>query len=590
MSFLKKIASFWRVPEGTDRAHLEQYRRLWKHVVLVTIVLSLIPIIILLAANYLQFNRALRREKSLQILNTSLTIKQPLEEYLHKRKNALYLSANAHPISMTDSVVRLSRLFETIKNSFSDLAAIGIYDKTGQLLEQAGKHVLSEQWPQSKFNQETELDMFMVQKIISDNKNLYIAMPIRQQNDSYLVSLFDMEPFADLLPPGDKKHDMFLINRDGVLQTDSLLFGPAMSTFPISLTKMTQIHEGVKEITTGQQRYSVSSITGSPFFLVVSKPLLNQWQVFANWISIDNKPLVFFLISMIFGFLAIMASAAYLVSLIRDADIQRAAVLQNVELEHINKLASIGRLAAGVAHEINNPLAIINQKAGLMEDIIMLSDDLPHKHEFEQVIAAIHNSVDRCSTITHRLLGFARHMDVYIETVDLNKIIKDVFSFLEKEAIHRNISVELQLDEKPALIDSDKGQLEQVFLNIINNAFDAVDEGGSIYISVAEKWEALNSNNEMKFYSDSYEVTVSDNGMGIMEKNLKHIFEPFFTTKTEHGTGLGLAITYGIVKKLGGTIHVDSHVGKGTIFVITLPKKKVIQGGKNGENESSSGG
>jgi signal transduction histidine kinase len=265
-----------------------------------------------------------------------------------------------------------------------------------------------------------------------------------------------------------------------------------------------------------------------------------------------------------------------MIAFVRDADMQRAAMLQNVELEHTNKLASIGRLAAGVAHEINNPLAIINQKAGLMEDLMMISDEFPHKNELSELIGAIHNAVKRCSTVTHRLLGFARHMDTTIETVDLNKVITDVSSFLEKEAEHRKVKVGLHLFEKPALIESDRGQLEQVFLNIINNAFEAVDDGGKINISVEEKWEVTRHEDVMKFYSEAFEVTVSDNGKGIMEKHLKHIFEPFFTTKDHYSTGLGLSLTYGIVKKLGGTIHVHSHFGKGSTFVVTLYKKRKI--------------
>ena len=216
MAILKKITSLWSISEGIDKEHLEQYRRLWRHVVLVTIVLSLMPIFILLGVNYHQFNIALRREKSLQLLNTSLTIKQSLEGYLHKRKNALYLCANAHPLTMTDGIVQLSSLFETIKTTFSDLVAIGIYNKMDQLLEQTGKSILPRKWPQSKFNQETDLDISLFQKIISDtDKNFYLPMPVPQHNESYLVALFDMKPFAGLLPTGNKEHDIFLINHQG---------------------------------------------------------------------------------------------------------------------------------------------------------------------------------------------------------------------------------------------------------------------------------------------------------------------------------------------------------------------------------------
>ena len=169
--------------------------------------------------------------------------------------------------------------------------------------------------------------------------------------------------------------------------------------------------------------------------------------------------------------------------------------------------------------------------------------------------------MDRCSTITHRLLGFARRMDVEIESLDLNEVILEVFGFLEKEALHRNIGVQLQLADDLPQIFSDHGQLQQVFLNILNNAFTAVNDGGMVVI---KSWE-----NDQ----DRVAVSIQDNGVGMSEETKKHIFEPFFSGRTGDGTGLGLSITYGIVNKLGGSIDVETEEGKGTTFIVLLPKK-----------------
>jgi len=143
----------------------------------------------------------------------------------------------------------------------------------------------------------------------------------------------------------------------------------------------------------------------------------------------------------------------------------------------------------------------------------------------------------------------------------LNDVIEEVLGFLEKEAMHRNIDLQLNLAEDLPRIASDRGQLQQVFLNILNNAFDAVDDGGKVSITSFE------------VDVDTVGATVQDNGKGMSQETMTHLFEPFFTTKKGYGTGLGLSITYGIIKKLGGDIKVKSQLGAGTTFTVFLPKK-----------------
>jgi|GEM_PF-762624 len=228
-----------------------------------------------------------------------------------------------------------------------------------------------------------------------------------------------------------------------------------------------------------------------------------------------------------------------------------------------HKMEALGRLAAGVAHEINNPLAVINEKAGLIKDILELSGNVEeNKEKFITLLKGVFENVNRARTVTHRLLGFSRRLEVSYEVLNLNAVVKEVMEFLEKEILFRNIHLELKLRDDLPKIVSDKGQLQQVLLNIINNAVDAVDKGGVIEISTDTKDE------------NTVRVSVRDNGHGIPKEILGHIFEPFFTTKGKgNGTGLGLSISYGIVQKLGGTILVQSEVNRGTTFTIELPLK-----------------
>ena len=230
-----------------------------------------------------------------------------------------------------------------------------------------------------------------------------------------------------------------------------------------------------------------------------------------------------------------------------------------------HKMEAIGRLAAGIAHEINNPLAIINEKAGLMKDFLEMSGNLEqNKEKFDDLISSIFESVNRCRNITHRLLGFSRRIDGASEAINLNDTVREVLEFIEKEMLFRNIRLGLHLREDIPTIVSDKGQLQQVFLNIVNNAVDAIGKDGVIEIRTDIK--------------DEHTVTVliKDTGPGIPQEILRHIFEPFYTTKEKgKGTGLGLSISYGIMQKLGGTIFVRSEVNKGTAFTIEIPQKAV---------------
>jgi two-component system NtrC family sensor kinase len=243
---------------------------------------------------------------------------------------------------------------------------------------------------------------------------------------------------------------------------------------------------------------------------------------------------------------------------IRESDIKREQFL--AEVEEAEKLASIGRLAAGVAHEINNPLSIINQKAGLVNDYFELTGPFEYKEQMLEALNGIENSVIRCRTITHRLLGFARHADIDLEVIGINKVLHETASFLVREATYDQIQMVFNLQDSISDIYSDRGQLQQVFLNIINNAVDAIGSNGTITLTTSQ------------VDLDYIKVTIADTGGGMSEETRRRIFDPFFTTKeTGKGTGLGLSISYGIIEKLGGRISVISEENVGTTFEIYLP-------------------
>jgi len=223
-----------------------------------------------------------------------------------------------------------------------------------------------------------------------------------------------------------------------------------------------------------------------------------------------------------------------------------------------------------VGHEINNPLAIINQKIGLIEDLFAMTDtEFENKKIIDDSLRAVNKSVERCKAITHRLLGFARRTEVYTEKLSINEIIEEVLQFLDNAMLYNRIKLDLHLQDDLPEVTSDRLQLQQIFLNIINNAIDAIGKNGHITITSYE------DTNDLK-------VVIEDDGPGIDENILPKIFEPFYTTKeTGKGTGLGLSITYGLIKKIGGDISVQSQLNKGTAFTITIPKNDKYNEPKN---------
>jgi two-component system NtrC family sensor kinase len=232
------------------------------------------------------------------------------------------------------------------------------------------------------------------------------------------------------------------------------------------------------------------------------------------------------------------------------------------QLFRSEKLASLGKLAAGVAHEINNPLTgILTNSSLLLED---LERDDPKREDVEIIV----RETIRCREIVKRLLDFARQTKPQKKLTSVNALIENIVLLVRNQTSFRNIEIEKRLDENLPDILSDTDQIQQVFINIVLNAAEAMTSGGKLTIT-----SGLSKDRELIC------ITFTDTGPGIPEHHRERIFDPFYTTK-EHGTGLGLAISYGIVEQHGGTINVESCVGKGSAFTVQLPVKGPDTGGK----------
>ncbi len=219
------------------------------------------------------------------------------------------------------------------------------------------------------------------------------------------------------------------------------------------------------------------------------------------------------------------------------------------------KLASLGKLAAGIAHEINNPLGgVLIYSHLLLEDT---DKNSPHYENLKKVV----KETSRCKDIVKGLLEFARPKEPEMSLVNINEIVERSLSIMERQALFQNIKIKKSYVSNLPKIVADSAQLQQVFVNIIINAAEAMEGNGTLALSTS-----LNGD------GTCIEVKFSDTGHGIMEEDKKRLFEPFFTTKeVGKGTGLGLAISYSIIQKHHGTIEVKSELGKGSTFTVKLP-------------------
>src|SRR5437868_477311 len=233
------------------------------------------------------------------------------------------------------------------------------------------------------------------------------------------------------------------------------------------------------------------------------------------------------------------------------------------QLSQAEKLSSIGLLAAGVAHEVNTPLAVISSYAQ------MLSKQINGDAKLGPLLEKITRQTFRASEIVNNLLNFSRTSAIEFSAIDLNKIITETLTLLEHQLKTSQIKVETELYPGLPLIHGNSGKLQQVFLNLFLNAKDAMaGKGGTLHISTAN--------------GDSVQVNISDSGAGIAPEHINRIYDPFFTTKNvpregqSRGTGLGLSVTYGIIQEHAGKIRVDSQAGQGTTFQLEFPMRKAV--------------
>ena len=385
--------------------------------------------------NYYQYQKNLRDEivNPMNVLTNKT--KRSFELFLEERLSTVRFITSAYSFKELSDTKTLNRILSVLKSEFDGFVDLGVISSEGKLLCYAGPYSFLEKdySQQSWFHKVIISGRHISDVFLGYREFPHIAIAVQNFKDPnccwILRTTIDTKKFDDLIATLelDPECDAFLTNREGILQTNSKFYGNVLEPCQLTIPKGgqgTYVTEGEDKI--GRDIFIAYSYLVEPeYTLVVVKP---SSLILKTWFTFRTEIFFIYIASVLIIVLLVYKITDAQVNHIKDADEKRELAFR--ELEHSQKLSSIGRLAAGVAHEINNPLAIISQKAGLMKDLIDGGSDFKEKPKFIELTDAILKSTERCSTVTHRLLGFARRMDIEYEDLGLNDVIagSDKFS------------------------------------------------------------------------------------------------------------------------------------------------------------------
>ncbi len=548
----------------------KNYQYLWTMSIFILAVTALSPLFMATLIYHQLIETSVDSDLNHRTKQLTTVAKSAVTFFMEERLNALTFTVNENGYEQLTESRRLAEILINLKLGFGGVTDISVLDADGNQVAYAGPFNLEgKNYKNQPWFEQSIKKMNFISEVFTGYRgvpHIIIAVRSAKPDGSFFIlrATLDTERLMQTLSSyktGDYA-DIFLVNHEGILQTPSSHYGAIFTRTDLVFqasseeTEVNMMTLNETTIISGHSFISRDMIT-TPFVLMVLKEKAGMLQF---WVDMRSKFNWIMGASVIIIVIVITFASTFMINKLYRADKAKAETM--MQMEQSQQLASIGQLAAGVAHEINNPLAVINQTAGYIKDLLIFKDESRNDDELAEYIDSILDAVDRCGTITRQLLGFVRQFDVKIKKVNLQKLISQVLSFHKKEAEYRRISVTVSIPDIFPDLETDSSKLQQILVNLVNNAFQAVEEGNSLDITARQ------------LDTGTIELVIHDTGCGIPEENLKKIHEPFFSTKKDRmGTGLGLSITYSLVKKLGGRISVKSTEGVGTSFTITLPVK-----------------
>ncbi|XPS89028.1 two component system sensor histidine kinase [Desulfosarcina variabilis str. Montpellier] len=564
---------------NTEIQRSSYYRSLMRNIVLTILLTSITPTVVI-SIFILDAFRVSYEQKVYDHFDVlTRKHKRSIDIFLEEKLMDIRLLARTNRFEdLTDQAIlnqRFNELQRAFDRSFVDL---GVVDHQGYQIAYAGPLELTGvNYSSAKWFEEAISSPFFISDVFKGMRGApHFIVSVRQERDGrpwILRATIDFREFNDLVEflRIGKTGFAFILNTNGQFQTNP--FADINTDEWVGLFEDSRIVNQSNMITRKRTPggneiiYAMTTLKNGDWILVIQQDASDAFSELKK----TQRIVLFFIM---IGGLGIIAASLILsnrlVNRISQADMEKEQALRNKEMMsqqviETGKLASVGELAAGIAHEINNPIAIMIEEAGWIEDLLE-DEELngsKNEEEFYRALSQIKTQGRRCKEITHKLLSFARKTDSRIVEISVATLLAEIAHLSSQRAKYSNVEIKTDFEENLPPIPASETEMQQVFLNLVNNALDAMEKTGGI-ITLGAK-QTVNH----------IIITVSDDGPGIADANIARVFDPFYTTKpVGKGTGLGLSICYGIINKIGGDINVHSTKGEGATFEIRFPIKQ----------------
>jgi len=548
------------------------YRSLTRNMILTVIVVSLSPLILISSLIGYQFHTSYQDKVLAHLQEIVRKHEQNIDSFLNERLANVAMLVRVHSLERLSSEAFLKEALSLFREEYGGVFVdLGLVDEHGVQVAYAGPFELKGvNYADSEWFKRAIRSPFYISDVFLGLRGLpHFIITVKPTSARWLLrATIDFVAFNSLVEATQlgTTGSAFIVNHNGDFQTRPRFEGAFHR----------ELLTGFLSRKTLEERVAVfeNDDPSGRTFLYLMTPLKNgQWILVYQQAKTDAfadlyRARRWALVILLLGGLGIVGTSVLLsrrmVQRISRAD--REKEMLNEQFIETGKLASVGELAAGIAHEINNPMAIMVEEAGWIEDLLQEEEfeEGANLDEFKRAVKQIKIQGKRCKEITHKLLSFARKTDPKIKVVQLNDLVEEIVALCEQRAKYSNIHIHMNLMPDLPTIHASPSEMQQVLLNLINNAVDAMEKsGGDIDITT-------------RVDGAHVVLDVGDTGPGIPQSNLARIFDPFFTTKAVgKGTGLGLSICYGIIHKIGGEISVNSAVGMGAVFHIRVPLPKI---------------
>lgn len=566
-----------------DKKGLEEdirARRVKRNILTYMIVIPLIPLFLAVGISFYYFTTALENSSTHSLKRIVGDHRDMIESFLLERKSDLELVTNLFDFESISRNQVIDDMFEILKIKSGAFIDLGLFDSRGLHVRYSGQYQLTgklykdEFWFREVMEKGRYIsDVFLGYRNVP---HFIIAVKKGAGEDAWILRATIDTLFFDRMVSGvriGRSGEAYILNNNGIAQTGRRSGGvnvmeeaPEFSAFPSSDSP---IHTFLKSDPQGiKYLYATTWLKDLEWLLVVRQEKKDAFRFF-YYALYASLVIVVLGIAIIVGMSVFMTEKLFT----RMAQLGRDKKDLGNQLIRATQLAEVGEMAAGFAHEINNPLQIIKSEHALMasifEDLYENKKIDPKDEEILELadsLSQIALQVSRCSDITRAILKFGRKNETRVQLLYPGEQIPEILKMIEQRAGVEGIAVFQSIPEELPGFMGDASQFQQVMLNLFNNAIDAImerhpDAGGRLDVRAFlkdDKW---------------IEIRVTDNGAGIQPEHIEKVFSPFFTTKpVGKGTGLGLSVCYGIIESFAGTMDVTSRVNDGTTFIITLPK------------------